>query len=60
MLGFALEVKPLRMMSSPTAGPRHTIDNILGLARKEENDRDRTASPGNGESAGDVRLAIYD
>lgn len=54
MLGFALEVKPLRMVSSPSVGPRHTIDNILGLARKDDGgDRERAVTPGNAESAGE-------
>ncbi|XP_017786577.1 PREDICTED: retinal homeobox protein Rx1-like [Nicrophorus vespilloides] len=54
--GFGLEVKPLRMMSSPNTGPRHTIDNILGLVRKDDpngSDRERAITPGNGESAGE-------
>ncbi|XP_030766814.1 retinal homeobox protein Rx1-like [Sitophilus oryzae] len=34
------------------AGPRHTIDNILGLARKEDRD-ERAGTPGTGESAGE-------
>lgn len=50
---FGLDVKPLRMVSSPHSGPRHTIDNILGLVnRKEDPDRDRSGTPGNTESAG--------
>nr|XP_022915454.1 retinal homeobox protein Rx1-like [Onthophagus taurus] len=55
MLGFGLDVKPLRMVSSPNTGPRHTIDNILGLVRKdvEERDRERATTPGNTESAGE-------
>ncbi|KAK9704222.1 Homeodomain [Popillia japonica] len=53
MLGFGLEVKPLRMVSSPHTGPRHTIDNILGLVRKEDGDRERANTPGNVESAGE-------
>lgn len=57
MLSFGgLEVKPLRMVSSPNTGPRHTIDNILGLARhnKEEHqmENERSNTPGNVESAG--------
>lgn len=57
MMGFALEVKPLRMMSSPSVGPRHTIDNILGLVRKEDaSERERAVTPGNGESAGNSPL----
>lgn len=54
LAGFGLEVKPLRMVSSPTVGARHTIDNILGLARnggKEEGERATT--PVNAESAGE-------
>lgn len=55
LAGFGLDVKPLRMVSSPSsAGARHTIDNILGLARngngKEEGER--ASTPGNAESAG--------
>lgn len=51
---YGLDVKPLRMMSSPHVGPRHTIDNILGLVtRKEEADRERSNTPGNTESAGE-------
>lgn len=52
MLGFGLDVKPLRMVSSPNTGPRHTIDNILGLVRKEDSERERANTPGNVESAG--------
>lgn len=55
LAGFGLDVKPLRMVSSPSnVGARHTIDNILGLARrgngKEEGER--AATPENAESAG--------
>lgn len=51
---FGLDVKPLRMVSSPHSGPRHTIDNILGLVNrdKDDPDRERANTPGNGESAG--------
>lgn len=54
MLNYGLDVKPMRMVASPGTGPRHTIDNILGLARKDESERDRSATPGNGESAGEI------
>lgn len=53
MLNYGLDVKPMRMVASPGSGPRHTIDNILGLVRKDENERDRSTTPGNGESAGE-------
>ncbi|EFA07526.1 retinal homeobox protein Rx1 [Tribolium castaneum] len=53
MLNYGLDVKPTRMVASPGTGPRHTIDNILGLVRKDEGDRDRAATPGNTESAGE-------
>ncbi|KAK5648828.1 hypothetical protein RI129_003720 [Pyrocoelia pectoralis] len=58
MLSFGgLEEKPLRMISNPNTGPRHTIDNILGLARHNKDDRhlerERSNTPGNGESAGE-------
>ncbi|KAL3287874.1 hypothetical protein HHI36_002332, partial [Cryptolaemus montrouzieri] len=51
-IGYGLDAKAAaRMMTGPNAvGPRHTIDNILGLARKED-DRERSITPGNGESA---------
>ncbi|XP_045483273.1 retinal homeobox protein Rx1-like [Harmonia axyridis] len=54
ILGYGLDVKAAtRMMTGPNAvGPRHTIDNILGLARKED-DREGSITPGNGESAGE-------
>lgn len=60
--------------SSPTnfagnnAGARHTIDNILGLAgdgrgkepqhRHGVVDRERSDTPGNGESAGERKNAV--
>lgn len=53
MLSYGLDVKPMRMVASPGTGPRHTIDNILGLARKDDTDiRERAPTPGNAESAG--------
>lgn len=63
MLSFSgLEVKPLRMVSSPNSGPRHTIDNILGLARHKDDhqeERERSNTPGNGESGGKFRIVLY-
>lgn len=60
MLNYGLDVKPMRMVASPNSGPRHTIDNILGLVRKEENDRaERAHTPGNGESAGKNLFTIF-
>lgn len=57
MLSYGLDVKPIRMVASPGTGPRHTIDNILGLARKDgDADRDRAPTPGNAESAGEASL----
>lgn len=56
LAGFGLDVKPLRMVSSPSsAGARHTIDNILGLARNSngKEDGERSTTPGNAESAGE-------
>lgn len=55
LAGFGLDVKPIRMVSSPSsAGARHTIDNILGLARNSngKDDGERAGTPGNVESAG--------
>lgn len=56
LLSYGLDGKSLRMVSnSPSiAGPRHTIDNILGLARKQEQGdmMERAHTPGNAESAG--------
>lgn len=47
--------KGQRTVSSPGGGPRHTIDHILGLARREEVlDGCRADTPGTGnESAGE-------
>ncbi|CAH0550716.1 unnamed protein product [Brassicogethes aeneus] len=54
MLYGHLDVKPnLRLAAtSPHPGPRHTIDNILGLVRKDDQDG-RPITPGNVESAGE-------
>lgn len=56
LAGFGLDMKPLRMVSTPSsAGVRHTIDHILGLARNangKEQDGERATTPGNAESAG--------
>lgn len=46
-----------RTVSSPGAGPRHTIDHILGLARREAESDCRADTPGTGtESAGKLFL----
>ncbi|XP_060531447.1 retinal homeobox protein Rx1-like [Cylas formicarius] len=54
--GGSLDVKPMRMVVSPSSGPRHTIDNILGLVRKSEQESDsetiRAHSPGIMEGIG--------
>lgn len=51
------EAKPgmmmVRVASETSAGARHTIDNILGLARGKEEAGERAATPGNAESAGE-------
>ncbi|XP_056634992.1 retinal homeobox protein Rx1-like [Diorhabda carinulata] len=53
ILGYGLDVKPIRIVASPHTGPRHTIDNILGLVRKDGDVLERSQTPGNGESAGE-------
>ncbi|CAH1163732.1 unnamed protein product [Phaedon cochleariae] len=54
ILNYGLDVKPMRLVPSPTSGPRHTIDNILGLVRKgDELMMERAQTPGNVESAGE-------
>ncbi|KAJ8925925.1 hypothetical protein NQ315_009777 [Exocentrus adspersus] len=53
MLNYGLDVKPMRMVASPNSGPRHTIDNILGLVRKSDGEMERAHTPGNAESAGE-------
>lgn len=54
ILNYGLDGKPLRMVSSPNSGPRHTIDNILGLVRKDGELIERSQTPGNTESAGKI------
>lgn len=45
--------KTPRTVSSPGAQPRHTIDHILGLARRDDVQDLRADTPGTGnESAG--------
>lgn len=56
--GYGIE-KGARTMSSPGSGPRHTIDHILGLARRDEVDC-RADTPGTGtESAGKSSLHSF-
>lgn len=50
--------KAMRMVSSPNSGPRHTIDNILGLVRKDGDLMERAQTPGNTESAGKLSLKL--
>ncbi|KAG5882941.1 hypothetical protein JTB14_008903 [Gonioctena quinquepunctata] len=52
ILNYGLDVKPMRLVASPHSGPRHTIDNILGLVRKGDEVMERALTPGNAESAG--------
>lgn len=61
ILGYGLDVKPIRMVASPLTGPRHTIDNILGIVRKEDGGdvMERPQTPGNGESAGKWLTITY-
>lgn len=58
ILNYGLDGKPLRMMSSPNSGPRHTIDNILGLVRRDGELIERSQTPGNIESAGKICYLI--
>ncbi|KAH1006713.1 hypothetical protein HUJ05_007421 [Dendroctonus ponderosae] len=53
LLNYGLDIKPLKMVVASNSGPRHTIDNILGLPRKDDSHRDKS-SLNNDESA--VRL----
>lgn len=45
--------KTPRTVSSPGAQPRHTIDHILGLARRQQDVQDlRSDTPGTGNDSG--------
>lgn len=58
--GYGVGDKTARTMSSPTGGPRHTIDHILGLARREDGVDCRADTPGTGnESAGEYKHLLY-
>lgn len=39
--GGGIDVKPLRMIAGSNTGPRHTIDNILGLVNNNNNNNNR-------------------
>ncbi|KAH1000739.1 hypothetical protein HUJ04_013033 [Dendroctonus ponderosae] len=52
LLNYGLDIKPLKMVVASNSGPRHTIDNILGLPRKDDSHRDKS-SLNNDESAGE-------
>lgn len=54
ILNYGLDGKPMRLVASPNSGPRHTIDNILGLVRKDGDLLERSQTPGNIESAGKI------
>lgn len=57
--GLTTADKNTRTVSSPGAGPRHTIDHILGLARREDAQDCRADTPGTGtESAGKSKLFL--
>lgn len=52
ILNYGLDVKPLKMVVGSSSGPRHTIDNILGLPRKDDSHQDKNLL-NNDESAGE-------
>jgi len=52
ILNYGLDVKPLKMVVGSSSGPRHTIDNILGLPRKDDSHQEKGLL-NNDESAGE-------
>lgn len=52
ILNYGLDIKPLKMVVGTGSGPRHTIDNILGLPRKEDSHHREKNLLANDESAG--------